>query len=115
MLSMTQLSWGVLHAVSDINIHNQRLAARDGSSWLPRGMVGREKEGKEAAAGRPNKRVRRKKMANTSTFNGCVQCGVGDSPRWRRGPAGPLTLCNMCGLLYAKKAQSVKSGRSAAS
>ncbi|TDZ37773.1 GATA zinc finger domain-containing protein 7 [Colletotrichum trifolii] len=33
----------------------------------------------------------------------CSECGCSDTPRWRRGPAGPATLCNVCGLLYAKR------------
>lgn len=102
MLSMTQLSWGVLHAVSDINIHSQRLAARGGVSRLPGSPV-------RGDMSPPRKRAKLKRM---NPFTGCVRCGVDDSPRWRRGPAGPLTLCNVCGLLYAKKAQSIKSGGS---
>lgn len=33
----------------------------------------------------------------------CLQCGVDSSPEWRKGPMGPKTLCNRCGLRYAKK------------
>ncbi|PWN17769.1 hypothetical protein BCV69DRAFT_301793 [Microstroma glucosiphilum] len=33
----------------------------------------------------------------------CTDCGRTDSPEWRRGPLGPKTLCNACGLRYAKK------------
>lgn len=33
----------------------------------------------------------------------CHDCGRTDSPEWRKGPAGPKTLCNACGLRYAKK------------
>ena len=36
MLSMTQLSWSVLHAVGDINNHNQRLAGQHDASWVRR-------------------------------------------------------------------------------
>ncbi|KAI0078118.1 hypothetical protein K474DRAFT_1576588, partial [Panus rudis PR-1116 ss-1] len=33
----------------------------------------------------------------------CVTCGRTDSPEWRKGPLGPKTLCNACGLRWAKK------------
>ncbi|CDZ96439.1 GATA-4/5/6 transcription factors [Phaffia rhodozyma] len=36
----------------------------------------------------------------------CVTCGRTDSPEWRKGPLGPKTLCNACGLRYAKKQQA---------
>jgi hypothetical protein len=29
----------------------------------------------------------------------CRDCGTVDSPEWRRGPLGPKTLCNACGLV----------------
>ncbi|ODM22733.1 hypothetical protein SI65_00322 [Aspergillus cristatus] len=33
----------------------------------------------------------------------CSDCGTSDSPEWRKGPKGPKTLCNACGLRWAKK------------
>lgn len=33
----------------------------------------------------------------------CSDCGTLDSPEWRKGPKGPKTLCNACGLRWAKK------------
>ncbi|KAK0731532.1 hypothetical protein B0H67DRAFT_77160 [Lasiosphaeris hirsuta] len=33
----------------------------------------------------------------------CTDCGTLDSPEWRKGPGGPKTLCNACGLRWAKK------------
>ncbi|KAL4400854.1 DNA-templated transcription regulator [Malassezia pachydermatis] len=32
----------------------------------------------------------------------CTSCGKADSPEWRRGPSGHKTLCNACGLRYAR-------------
>ncbi|WFD34011.1 hypothetical protein MCUN1_000839 [Malassezia cuniculi] len=39
--------------------------------------------------------------ANTSQKK-CSSCGRSDSPEWRRGPSGHKTLCNACGLRYAR-------------
>ncbi|KAJ5637983.1 hypothetical protein N7490_007862 [Penicillium lividum] len=33
----------------------------------------------------------------------CSDCGTADSPEWRKGPDGPKTLCNACGLRWSKK------------
>jgi len=32
----------------------------------------------------------------------CHSCGTTDTPEWRRGPDGCKSLCNACGLHYAK-------------
>ena len=36
----------------------------------------------------------------------CTSCGRTDSPEWRRGPSGLKTLCNACGLRYARSLAS---------
>lgn len=45
----------------------------------------------------PRKRGRKRK-ANAV----CSQCGLTNTPEWRRGPNGVRTLCNACGLYYLK-------------
>ncbi|GJE99299.1 GATA zinc finger domain-containing protein [Phanerochaete sordida] len=44
----------------------------------------------------------------------CLGCNATSTPEWRRGPMGPRTLCNACGLVYAKllKKRSREPGRS---
>jgi hypothetical protein len=32
----------------------------------------------------------------------CHSCNRAETPEWRRGPDGARTLCNACGLHYAK-------------
>ncbi|KAH7052288.1 cutinase gene palindrome-binding protein [Macrophomina phaseolina] len=39
----------------------------------------------------------------------CTDCGTLDSPEWRKGPNGPKTLCNACGLRWAKKEKKRQS------
>lgn len=47
----------------------------------------------------------------------CTNCGIGEkaTPMMRRGPHGPGTLCNACGLQWASKVRSQHGleGRSA--
>ncbi|KAF4125054.1 cutinase palindrome-binding protein [Geosmithia morbida] len=40
------------------------------------------------------------------------QIGTLDSPEWRKGPNGPKTLCNACGLRWAKKEKKKNTGNS---
>lgn len=46
-------------------------------------------------------KTRRSKPGSIANLR-CHHCGERDTPEWRRGPAGPKTLCNACGLQYAK-------------
>ncbi|OAA48551.1 Cutinase protein palindrome-binding protein [Metarhizium rileyi] len=45
----------------------------------------------------------KKKKLKTAEEYVCTDCGTLDSPEWRKGPNGPKTLCNACGLRWAKK------------
>lgn len=45
----------------------------------------------------PGKRGR-KKMPQVK----CHQCGLEETPEWRRGPTGSRSLCNACGIYYMK-------------
>ncbi|EGN95626.1 hypothetical protein SERLA73DRAFT_186737 [Serpula lacrymans var. lacrymans S7.3] len=48
------------------------------------------------------KRKKFKKVHSSDQYV-CVTCGRTDSPEWRKGPQGPKTLCNACGLRWAKQ------------
>lgn len=40
----------------------------------------------------------------------CTDCGTLESPEWRKGPMGPKTLCNACGLRWAKREKKKSAG-----
>lgn len=42
------------------------------------------------------------KQAKTNPEDECTQCASRSTPEWRRGPEGPRTLCNACGLFFGK-------------
>ncbi|KAH3672692.1 hypothetical protein WICMUC_004098 [Wickerhamomyces mucosus] len=66
------------------------------------------KERKLSIANRGTKRNLTKRQKNTKRSvkielnDLCDQCGATDTPEWRKGPKGPRTLCNACGLFYGK-------------
>ncbi|CDH49426.1 predicted protein [Lichtheimia corymbifera JMRC:FSU:9682] len=47
-------------------------------------------------------RIRRKRRQRPTFQGRCHSCNISETPEWRRGPDGARTLCNACGLHYAK-------------
>lgn len=50
---------------------------------------------------------KKSKKAQSAEQYVCITCGRTDSPEWRKGPLGPKTLCNACGLRWAKQMRKV--------
>lgn len=61
-------------------------------------MYQEEYKGSGGFAG-PDSKKRRGKAAPPGR---CHSCNRAETPEWRRGPDGARTLCNACGLHYAK-------------
>ena len=59
--------------------------------------------GRDNWSGDPEKDTERRRKMKVADEYVCTDCGTLDSPEWRRGPQGPKTLCNACGLRWAKK------------
>ncbi|ORZ34902.1 hypothetical protein BCR44DRAFT_49868 [Catenaria anguillulae PL171] len=57
------------------------------------------------AAGEARKK-RKKRVVTEIMDRVCISCGSTSSPEWRKGPTGAKTLCNACGLRYAKKVKT---------
>jgi hypothetical protein len=63
---------------------------------------------KSPTVGNKSATTRRKSKHSSDGVDGvpsyvCSECGAVESPEWRKGPQGPKTLCNACGLRWAKK------------
>lgn len=54
-----------------------------------------------------------KKRSRAPAPGACQSCGTSDTPEWRRGPDGARTLCNACGLHFAKLVRKRNSQRDA--
>eukprot|EP01098_Paradermamoeba_levis_P013535 TRINITY_DN6194_c0_g1_i1.p1 TRINITY_DN6194_c0_g1~~TRINITY_DN6194_c0_g1_i1.p1 ORF type:complete len:216 (+),score=36.20 TRINITY_DN6194_c0_g1_i1:105-752(+) len=58
----------------------------------------------------PRRRRHKTKRNPTDETHHCQSCGKSDTPEWRRGPDGFASLCNACGLRYAKVMKKMKEG-----
>ncbi|KAK4191867.1 putative white collar 2 protein [Podospora australis] len=74
------------------------IASGNGSPTLIRGDVGIA-----ISAERDSRSGDKKKKLKVAEEYVCTDCGTLESPEWRKGPNGPKTLCNACGLRWAKK------------
>ncbi|KAK7302418.1 hypothetical protein RJT34_13308 [Clitoria ternatea] len=63
---------------------------------------------------RRRRRSRRRWEADPDRFCTNYFCKTKTTPLWRKGPLGPKTLCNACGLQYIKIVSLKGSGSSAA-
>ncbi|MCJ1389039.1 blue light receptor [Xylographa bjoerkii] len=74
------------------------ISTGDASPMLVRGDAGIA-----IPADKDNRSGDKKKKMKVADEYVCTDCGTLDSPEWRKGPNGPKTLCNACGLRWAKK------------
>jgi len=59
--------------------------------------------GQNGGPGQPKSKYRKRSVGRRATPPGkCHSCNIRETPEWRRGPDGARTLCNACGLHYAK-------------
>lgn len=62
-------------------------------------------ETEEMPKNRPSPKLNKRRLSGRSSTSDnlvCQGCSATSTPEWRKGPLGPRTLCNACGLLYAK-------------
>ena len=86
---------------------SQGISTGDTSAALIRGDAGIaipvDKDGMRASGAAGSSGGDKKKKLKMADEYVCTDCGTLDSPEWRKGPSGPKTLCNACGLRWAKK------------
>jgi hypothetical protein len=63
-----------------------------------------------SASGSPQRR-RTKRMFNNKA---CQHCDTQFTSQWRTGPSGPSTLCNACGIRYARQVRQDRAREAAA-
>ncbi|TGZ81616.1 hypothetical protein EX30DRAFT_250606 [Ascodesmis nigricans] len=87
-------------ADQDIKVAAQPDSAPAGNEYPPNDRHPPYNDARNTAVGQPEpKKIRRGRAAPPGR---CHSCHRAETPEWRRGPDGARTLCNACGLHYAK-------------
>jgi hypothetical protein len=60
----------------------------------------------------PTERSEKANRSGVTNVYACAECNTLDSPEWQSGPLGHKTLCNACGLRWAKREKRKKENRS---
>ncbi|KAL5765092.1 hypothetical protein ACOSQ2_017686 [Xanthoceras sorbifolium] len=87
---------------------------------IPMRRVNRELQGESSSSGAGGSR-RRSSMRPQQTvidpYKRCTNynCNTNVTPMWRKGPLGPKTLCNACGIKYKKEENRKKAMEAASS
>ncbi|RXG43570.1 hypothetical protein VDGE_01163 [Verticillium dahliae] len=90
LVAMSRLSRDIVNSLAEVARHHRRQEGRGSTITAP------SRSDLEKLGGRkPDSAL-------------CQQCGTAVSPQWRRGPDGADTLCNVCGLLYARRMRRQK-------
>ncbi|KAI8803476.1 hypothetical protein BJ742DRAFT_494270 [Cladochytrium replicatum] len=88
---------------------SRRSAPRDGYSGTGGELGEAGGGGHDGGAGDDShKRKKKRQIPQEELF--CRQCGTTTSPEWRKGPDGPKTLCNACGLAFSKRQRRQSAG-----
>ncbi|KAF5357959.1 hypothetical protein D9756_001458 [Leucocoprinus leucothites] len=100
MYATSSLQHGQYTNTFDDTLKNTSLPGYDGNLVGPNytGEVQQSSEDPEDSS----RKKKLKKSHGTEQYV-CRKCGRTDSPEWRKGPDGPKTLCNACGLRWAKQ------------
>ncbi|KAI7887499.1 GATA-domain-containing protein [Lichtheimia hyalospora FSU 10163] len=93
-----------------LRIQKQQLfSQQQAAPYLPAGTIHKQEEDDVSSSSSSNNNnndeanSQRRKRRKRAPFQGrCHACNSSETPEWRRGPDGARTLCNACGLHYAK-------------
>jgi len=88
------------------NLENMRVMGGGKDKQKPFNDGSGDSEGPDK---QPHKRRRRRTQYAPKRNLKCHQCEAIETPEWRRGPDGDHTLCNACGLHYAKQQKRTKT------
>ncbi|WFD30633.1 hypothetical protein MSPP1_001654 [Malassezia sp. CBS 17886] len=92
---------GVPPHTSEINCASPYRAAA-GTQGMPANGAGKAEANARRQTARPGRHSKGGSRAKSTSNHICQGCQATTTPEWRKGPTGPRTLCNACGLLYAK-------------
>jgi hypothetical protein len=86
-------------AAAEQSIHNLKMNVGHSSEYGTDDGHSYADDNRSNGSQQPEKKMRRGRAAPPGR---CHSCQRAETPEWRRGPDGARTLCNACGLHYAK-------------
>lgn len=103
MISKSRLQTEALIKIRDTVLAQQAAHDQEAAEQRQQKMYGSEMsvsdtDGKDGYTGADAK----KRRGRAAPPGRCHSCNRAETPEWRRGPDGARTLCNACGLHYAK-------------
>ncbi|CAK5268378.1 unnamed protein product [Mycena citricolor] len=91
------------NSVFDSNPHNESPEAQTTAEYdMELIRVKRAATGGTVGPMGPTAKNKYRKRSRATPPGKCHSCQIQETPEWRRGPDGARTLCNACGLHYAK-------------
>ncbi|KFA46680.1 hypothetical protein S40293_08086 [Stachybotrys chartarum IBT 40293] len=102
MLANAEMLKRSLDQLRDLVMVSIQSAAREGAK--PKGPYDDDQDVPMYAEGKPPYSMPdvKRRRGRAAPPGRCHSCNRVDTPEWRRGPDGARTLCNACGLHYAK-------------
>ncbi|KAH8695006.1 hypothetical protein BGW36DRAFT_428901 [Talaromyces proteolyticus] len=91
----------------------QRAQRHDKENGYDDGHVGMYQDGFKSPTGFTGGDAK-KRRGKAAPPGRCHSCNRAETPEWRRGPDGARTLCNACGLHYAKLTRKMGATKAAA-
>ncbi|KAK7935906.1 hypothetical protein PG985_001401 [Apiospora marii] len=103
LAALTSTAQGLVNKLQSIRQHrHSTLSRRTRRAHRPCDHYRHPDDTNAAAGGEGGQRFPRP-PAVPGTHSPCDDCNRTKTPEWRAGPTGPEALCNVCGLLYAKR------------
>ncbi|KAL7279274.1 hypothetical protein ACG7TL_007115 [Trametes sanguinea] len=84
------------HAPNSVDSQAQSTAEQDMQ------IIRNKRQSSAAGAQAGQQKNKYRKRSRATPPGKCHSCNIRETPEWRRGPDGARTLCNACGLHYAK-------------
>ncbi|EZG12077.1 hypothetical protein H107_08453 [Trichophyton rubrum CBS 202.88] len=108
------------HSLNEQRSHQQIFKADHTREKERMSMYGEEYKNGTVLAGGNNTHIMNgssleKKRRKAAPPGRCHSCNRAETPEWRRGPDGARTLCNACGLHYAKLTRKQGMNKTASS
>lgn len=107
MISKSRVQLDSLHKIREVTMAQQVAYAQDVAEERQRKIVNDPRPAPAAEQineddGADPSSDTKKRRGRAAPPGRCHSCQRAETPEWRRGPDGARTLCNACGLHYAK-------------